>query len=73
MGEEVHLHHHLKTVFSERVMLWEGAGIEDKEVELRVKQQKLPSCPLDARQACQIQKKKGGSDIGTLCFQQSQL
>ena len=46
-----HLHHHLKAIFSERVTLWEGARIEDKEVKLCVQEQELPSCPLDARQA----------------------
>ena len=46
-----HLHHHLKTIFSERVILWEGAGIEDEEIKLCVKQEKLSCCPLYTCQA----------------------
>ena len=46
-----HLHHHLKTIFSERVILWESASIEDQEIKLCVEQEKLSCCPLDAGQA----------------------
>ena len=46
-----HLHHHFKTIFSKRVILWEGASIEDEEIKLCVKQEKLSCCPLYTCQA----------------------